>query len=101
MPWGFLIQCAANYTESQTNATEIPCKRAVNVTVSVGGTFKTCAEISSIKRMPPSKENTPIVAEKRVHFEDTQLLNAKTLELKNKIHLKDELINKLNDLLKV
>lgn len=87
---------AANQTESLTSVSEIPYKRAVNETVPIGGMF----EISSIERVPPSMESTPILAEKRVHFEDTEVLNAEILELKNTIHLKDEVIKELTDRLK-
>lgn len=44
--------------------TKIPYKRAVNKTVPAGETFEACAEISNKEHMPPSKEGTPIVAEK-------------------------------------
>lgn len=91
---------ATNQMESLNSVTEIPYKRAVNETVPIGGTFESCAEISSIERMPPSKESTPIMIERRVHFEDTEILNAEILELKNTIHLKDEVIKELTDRLK-
>lgn len=91
---------ATNQMESLNSVTEVPYKRAVNETVPIGGTFESCAEISSIDRMPPSKESTPIMIERRVHFEDTEILNAEILELKNTIHLKDEVIKELTDRLK-
>lgn len=87
---------AANQTESLSNTTEMPYKRAVNETVPVGGTFDPLPEISMIERVSSFKESTPIVPEKRVHFEDT----TEIVELKNTIHLKDEVIKELTNRLK-
>lgn len=91
---------ATSQAESLNSLTEIPYKRAANETVPIGGTFETCGEISSIERVAPSKASTPIIPEKRVHFEDTEVLHLEILELKNTIHLKDEVIKELTERLK-
>lgn len=100
-----LIPDQARHSEPQPDSIvstgEIPYKRSANETIMVGcGRTQESCEISSIERVSPSMESTPIVPEKRVHFEDTEKLNAEILELKNSIHVKDEVIKELSERLK-